>query len=101
MSEHDRLPILLSAAPYAEFPERLLVTLRKVLSAIGIPEGDIAEELRHMRPAILEKTASRSILGSLKQMTIDLEGEYEMGRFASGSLVEMLDRGAEEGARSR
>lgn len=83
VSEHGRLPVLLEAAPYAEFPERLLQETAEILRAIGISETKISSEINEMKISVLAKTANRSILGSMNEYRFMLETTYKVGQFDS------------------
>lgn len=72
MSERGRLPVVMNAAPYANFPERLADRVAEVLLMIGVEESKARQEWRGMREYVLGKTDDRSVLGTMKQFIIDL-----------------------------
>ncbi len=55
VSENGRLPILLRAAPYGDFPMRLPLALKDVLHGIGVPEEKIRAEVSQMADVTLAK----------------------------------------------
>lgn len=73
MSEHGRLPVALQAAPYASFPERLPKLVFEILIGIGVPKKLAENECGKMGEYKLGKTDNRSVLGTMKQMRIDLD----------------------------
>src|SRR5207245_1147260 len=66
-SEKARLSVVLAAAPYATFPDRLPAALSPILSALGIPQSQINRELSEMREIRLAKALNRSLTGTLNQ----------------------------------
>lgn len=80
VSERGRLPIVLKAAPYVGFPERLTPELAEVLSEIGIPRDKIDQEILEMASAILAKTNNRSVLGSMNEFRFSLQTSAQLGR---------------------
>lgn len=73
VSQNARLPIVLEAAPYKLFPERLIEMLGQVLRAIEVPEESIERELSAMNERSFAKTVDRSLVGTLNQFSKDLE----------------------------
>ena len=72
MSEKARLAIVLNAAPYASFHQRLQENLKLLLKEIGITPDKINAELAEMEQIILAKTTNRSILGSMNEAKFQL-----------------------------
>ena len=68
VSEHGRLPVVLKAAPYFNFPDRLVETLPNVLQGIGIPPQKAKDEVLKMENVYLAKTNNRSVLGSMNEL---------------------------------
>jgi hypothetical protein len=64
VSSTSRLAVVVDAAPYATFPDRLSDAVTEVLRIIGVNESKIQEERQQMREFALAKTVNRSILGS-------------------------------------
>jgi len=67
MSERGRLPILISAAPYANFPERLSDAVGEMLLVLGVPKETAHKEWLAMQEFVLGKTDNRSVMGTIKQ----------------------------------
>lgn len=67
MSERGRLPILIPAAPYANFPERLSDAVGEILLALRVPKETAHQEWLAMQEFTLGKTDNRSVMGTLKQ----------------------------------
>lgn len=72
MSERGRLPVIMHAAPYADFPERLADKVAEVLLMIGVEESKVHQEWLGMKEFSLGKTDDRSVLGTMKQSVIAL-----------------------------
>jgi hypothetical protein len=72
MSEHGRLPLVMTAAPYAKFQHRLADQVLHLLLAIGVGESKAQQEWRKMLEFQLGKTDNRSVLGTMKQFLLDL-----------------------------
>lgn len=71
--EHARLAILVEAAPYRTFYERLSLALSKLLRDIGVPYEKIQTELSAMESMQLAKSVNRSVLGTLKEYKKQLQ----------------------------
>lgn len=56
MSEHDRLGLVLEAAPYATLPRRFLDAVLAQLLAIGVPPDQARRELDTMQPLTVTST---------------------------------------------
>jgi hypothetical protein len=89
VSSRSRLAVVMDAAPYATFPDRLTDAVSEVLRAIGIDEAKIQEERIHMKEFALAKTVNKSILGSLNENKYQLEAFNHMGRLNLKSTFEM------------
>jgi len=87
LSENARLSVVLSAAPYSTFFVRLLHSLKKILKALGVEQGEIDLELDEMKKVAFAKTLNRSIIGSLNEARRMLEGEADIGRFQQEDLI--------------
>jgi hypothetical protein len=64
------LPIILPAQDPASFPQRLRSALHVVLTKIGVTRQDIDAELAEMEDVAISKTASRQILGSMNDFSM-------------------------------
>lgn len=56
MSEHDRLGLVLEAAPYATLPRRFLDAVLAQLLAIGVPPDQARREVDAMQPLTVTST---------------------------------------------
>ena len=56
ISEHDRLGLLLEAAPYATLPQRFLDAVLAALLAIGVPPDQARRECAAMQPLTVTST---------------------------------------------
>ena len=89
VSSTSRLAVILEAAPYMSFPDRLSDAVSEVLRAIGVEEEKIQEEREQMNEFKLAKTANKSILGSLNEYRFQLEAHAYMGRLDFSEPLEM------------
>lgn len=80
MSEHGRLPVILKAARYANFPKRLMGALPDVLQRIGVPAEKAKIEVSKMDRMVLAKTNNRSVLGSMNDFLFQLQTSSQLGR---------------------
>lgn len=80
VSENARLSVLLKAAPYATWPDRLAPELERLLRAIGVEESAIQREISSMSEKRIAKTDSRSVLGSIRDYSFNLEAFEMQGR---------------------
>lgn len=80
VSENGRLPFVLQAAPYANFPERLPLALNDLLIGIGVPHKKAQQEIAKMDTVILAKTVNRSVLGSMNECRFSLQANAQTGR---------------------
>lgn len=81
VSEKTRLSVVMSAAPYANFPARFSIALEEVLKAIGVSDALIEAEIMEMRKVAFAKAKNRSITGTLNEFRSQLEYKltYEYG----------------------
>jgi hypothetical protein len=79
VSSASRLAVVMNAAPYASFPDRLADAVSEVLRAIGVSEPKIQDERAQMEQIILGKTVSKSILGTLSEDRFQLEACSNFG----------------------
>ena len=73
VSSESRLAVVMEAAPYAMFPNRLCDAVTEVIRAIGLKETFIQEERCQMDEYVLAKTQNKSILGSMNDYRVQLE----------------------------
>lgn len=79
VSENGRLPLVLKAAPYANFPERIPLALNDLLIGIGVPHEKAQQEITKMDAVILAKTVNRSVLGSMNECRLSLQAHAKVG----------------------
>jgi hypothetical protein len=73
MSENGRLPVIMPAAPYSQFPNRLADQVLHVLHEIGVESSKAKREWNQMLEFSVAKTNNRSVIGTMKQLRLDLE----------------------------
>lgn len=73
VSERTLLPALIPARELRSVVPRLRDTVGDVLRALAVPEAAIREEQEAMAPAVIGKTASRQVLGSMNDFVTMLE----------------------------
>lgn len=73
ISENCRLPVVLPARGLKKITTHLPDAVGDVLKGIGIAHGAIAGELEQMEDAVVAKTASRSLLGTLNEFGVALQ----------------------------
>lgn len=76
-SSIGRWPILIDAAPYKNFHERLISELRPSLLKLGVTEEDIAEELKHFDEIHYAKNIDRSMVGQMVDSVKTCKFYYE------------------------
>ncbi|MER2511133.1 MAG: hypothetical protein ABTQ25_01700 [Nitrosomonas ureae] len=86
LSENGRLPLVLKAAPYANFTERLPSALIDLLVGIGVSHEKAQEEIKKMSNVILAKTVNRSVLGSMNECRFSLQAHAQTGRLLHDPL---------------
>lgn len=89
VSSKPRLAVVMEAAPYATFPERLSDAVTEVLRAIGVNESSIQEERAAMDKIVLAKTLNKSILGTLNDYRFQLEVADQMDKFTLDDTLKM------------
>lgn len=74
VSERSLLALVLPARDARSLPQRLVLALPELLTAIEVPKASIEAELHAMQSASrIGTTASRSVVGSLNQLSYLLE----------------------------
>ena len=73
VSSKTRLGVVLNAAPFASFPQRLPGAVLELLISIGVPEPIARQETGEMVESRLLKTEDRSIVGTLNEYRFQLE----------------------------
>ena len=78
ISERSLLPLVLPAREARSLPQRLVAALPALLESLEVPDDCIATELAAMQDGMrVAGTASRSVLGSLNQLSYQLEAYVE------------------------
>jgi hypothetical protein len=80
VSSKPRLAVILEAAPYATFPDRLSDAVTELLKAIGVTDANIQNERSQMDQFVLAKTINKSILGTLNDYRQQLEAVVHYDR---------------------
>jgi hypothetical protein len=73
VSERTLLPVVLAAKDPASLPARLAEAAGVVLARVGVAQGAVERECTEMRAARVARTASRSVLGSMNDLMVNLE----------------------------
>lgn len=89
VSSLPRLAVVMEAAPYATFPERLCDAVTEVLKSIGVSEGNVQAERIKMDRFTIAKTENKSILGTLNDYRFQLEASDQMGRLDLSDTLKM------------
>jgi hypothetical protein len=89
VSSKPRLAVILEAAPYATFPDRLSDAVIELLKAIGVTEANIKTERSHMDQLVLAKTINKSILGTLNDYRHQLEAVAHYDRLDINDTLKM------------
>jgi hypothetical protein len=85
--ETSRLGVVIAAAPYASFPERLVAELAIVLTALGASPAAVAGELQSMGTLLLAKHHNRSVLGTINEYIFQIEACHDLNRSALKNLT--------------
>ncbi len=86
VSSKTRLSVVMDAAPYAYFPERLEDSVRLVLESIGIERSLVDLELSEMALYKLQKASDRSITGTLTESAKILRHYQAVGHIPAEEL---------------
>lgn len=73
VSEKTLLPVLIPARELGSLVPRLREAVGEVLQALKVPDAAIRDEQREMTSAVIGKTASRQVLGSMNDFVTMLE----------------------------
>lgn len=92
MSEKTRLPIIMPAAPLASLVPRFVFTLVEVLRRLGVPERATLAELDAMGEIVSARTASRSVLGMMKEIALELDWWLEKNEPPVELAIRLADR---------
>jgi hypothetical protein len=84
-----RIGIVIPAAPYQKFAQRLKPELAKLLREIGINESVIEAELKKMEGCAFGKTQDRSVLGTVSENIKHLQFLQDDHRFDGPNYFSM------------
>jgi hypothetical protein len=74
------VPVLMPLAPASGVVARFPVAMAEVLGSLGIDPRFVESESTEMRSAVLAKTASRQVLGVMKEFVLMAEHSIDYGR---------------------
>ncbi len=89
VNSKSRLGLVLAAAPYVSFPERLLQRLQEVLNSYEVPKEKVETEIHSMNEFVLAKTLDKSILGSMNDYRKNLEYMASYGKLDVSDLLRL------------
>ena len=89
VSEHDRLGLVLEAAPYSTLPQRFIEAVFMQLRAIGVPPDLARRECDEMQPLTITATTPYSNRLSLQANLKDYALSVEYARDAGEPLAEI------------
>jgi len=73
ISEHSRLPVLMAGRDLKHLADNFPDALAPVLQGLGIPSAAVQREVEATRDAVIAKTNSRSLLGTLTDFSFMLQ----------------------------
>lgn len=73
VSQKSRLAVVVNAAPYSTFTDRIQNAICELLKVIGVTDSNIDSERLKMTPVVLAKTDDKSILGTMNDYRFQLE----------------------------
>ncbi len=85
--ETSRLGVVIAAAPYASFPERLVAEVVLVLTALGASPAAVAGELQSMGTLLLAKHHNRSVLGTINEYIFQIQVLHDLNRLPLKNLT--------------
>lgn len=83
VSERTLLPVLFPVRGKEPLRDKLILTVGEMLTSLGIDGALIDKELSAMAEGSIAKTASRMVLGSMKEFLFLIEAEAETKPFFS------------------
>jgi len=87
VSAKSRMGVVINAAPYANFPARLIEVIPQMLKSFEIPREKIDQESNAMQEIVLTKTVDKSILGTLNDFRRHFEYMAAYGRIDLENLL--------------
>ena len=76
--ENSRLGVVIAAAPYASFPERLVAEVGLVLNALGAHPEAVVHEVQARGQLLLAKHNNRSVLGTLNEYIFQIQVWHDL-----------------------
>ena len=86
ISEHSRLPVIMPARDVKHLATNFPAALARVLAGLGIPTAAVEREVAATREAVIAKTESRSLLGTLNDFSFMLQ--WQLSGHPSVDLVQ-------------
>lgn len=89
VSERSLLPVFVEAKDFSSFEARFRAAVRLVLECVGAAASSIENELREMSTIAIGTTQSRSVLGSMNELSflarysMELRPQSDLIRLAS------------------
>ncbi|MFO7591691.1 MAG: hypothetical protein R6X23_12490 [Acidimicrobiia bacterium] len=90
LSEHARLPLMMSARDLRSLPGRFLAQLEELLRVIDVPQHQIDRELHSMQPLAFGRTADRSLLGTLNDNVLLARHALDAGDRSTSEISRWL-----------
>jgi len=85
--ENSRLGVVIAAAPYASFPERLVAEVGLVLNALGAHPEAVVHEVQAMGTLLLAKHHNRSVLGTLSEYIFQIQVWHDLNSLPLKNLA--------------
>ena len=79
-SQNGRFPLVVEAAPYKNFPERLVGELRIALNELGLSKAIVETEISNFDKLQFAKTTDRSVVGTMVDSIKNLGFMNDIGR---------------------
>ena len=89
VSERSLLPVFVEAKEFSTFSTRFRAAVRLVLECVGVSTNSIEKELREMLTIAIGTTKSRSVLGSLNELSF--RARYSMERWTQRDLTALAN----------
>jgi hypothetical protein len=89
VSERSLLPVFIEAKDFSTFTPRFRAAVRLTLECVGVSTNSIENELREMSTIAIGTTKSRSILGSLNELSF--LARYSLKRRTQGDLTALAN----------
>ena len=89
VSQKSRLAVVVNAAPYSTFTDRIQNAICDFLKVIGVTDSNIDSERLKMTPVVIAKTDDKSILGTMNDYRFQLEYNDNVGRLDLNDPLKM------------